>query len=261
MKSSAKFAGTIKNGCYVCRLNNHIHQQCVPLNEFKRLALVAKESTDTSTVSARANHTKDDQSVNDNVDKDNVINNNVTNYLVSFLDSNSLKSNLVLSSQPANSYITSLKSKIEYVEDCNSNIFSSSQVNNFLTVNPTINHTIPSHKKKVNKSTHLNNNIQHHILDTSDKILSNIAIGTKNKMSTDSKVDNINQNKVINHQNIDAYIDKNNTIQSSQKKAITTNKNNTPQNKKVNNKSEHDTTSTNLVNIVDLTKGGFNKNQ
>ena len=56
LEPSAKFAGMIKNGFYFCRLNNHTHQQCGPLNEFKRLTLVAKESTDTSTVSARANH-------------------------------------------------------------------------------------------------------------------------------------------------------------------------------------------------------------
>ena len=55
LESGSKFAGTISNGCYFCRMNNHTYLQCGPLNEFKRLALVAKESTDTSTVSARAN--------------------------------------------------------------------------------------------------------------------------------------------------------------------------------------------------------------
>ena len=122
LQSGAKFAGTIKNGFYFCRLNNHTHEQCGPSNEFKRLALVAKKSTDTNTVSARANHIKDDQITTNTADTDNIINNNVTNYIVSNLDSSSIKSNIVLSSQPSNSYSTSLKSKIEYVDDCNSNI-------------------------------------------------------------------------------------------------------------------------------------------
>ena len=86
-------------------------------------------------------------------------------------------------------------------------------------------------------------------------------MSTNNKNSTDSKVDNIYHKKVVNHQNIEVSMDKNNNKQSIQNKSITTNKNNTTQNNIVNNKSEHNTTSTNLVNIVDLTKGGFNKKQ
>ena len=117
LESSSKFAGTIKNGCYFCRMNNHTHQQCGPLNEYKRLALVTKESTDASTVSARANQTKEEHSVTYDVDKDNISSNNVTNYVVSSLDKNSIISNIVLSNQPAKSYSTSPKNKIEYVED------------------------------------------------------------------------------------------------------------------------------------------------
>ena len=117
LKSSANFAGTIKNGCYFCRLNNHTYQQCGLLNEFKRLALVAKESTDASTVSAKANQTKEEHSVTYDVDKDNISSNNVINYVVSSLDKNSIISNIVLSNQPAKSYSTSPKDKIEYVED------------------------------------------------------------------------------------------------------------------------------------------------
>ena len=98
-------------------MNNHTHQQCGPLNEYKRLALVTKESTDASTVSARANQTKEEHSVTYDVDKDNISSNNVINYVVSSLDKNSIISNIVLSNQPAKSYSTSPKDKIEYVED------------------------------------------------------------------------------------------------------------------------------------------------
>ena len=136
-------------------MNNLTHQQCVPLNEYKRLALVEKESIDASTVSARANQTKEEHSVTYDVDKDNISSNNVTNYVVSYLDKNTVISNIVLSNQPAKSYCTSPENKIKYVEDRKSNIFTSSQVNNFLPSNPTLNHTQPS---KINNKY---NTIQH----------------------------------------------------------------------------------------------------
>ena len=188
------------------------------------MALVAKESTDDSTVSARANQTKEDQSVTYDVDKDNIINNNVTNYVVNSLDTNSIKSNIVLSTQPAKSFITSPKSKIEYVEDCKSNIFSSSQVNNFLADHPTIKHTISSYKDNVYNSAHQKHNIQQPTLHKGDKTLSNIVISTNNKISTDSKVE------VINHHNIELSIDNYNSIQSTQKKSINQIKNYTTHN-------------------------------
>ena len=88
-------------------MNNHTHQQCGPLNEYKRLALVSKDSTGASTVSARANQTKKEHSVTYDVDKDNISSNNVTNYVVRSLDTNSIISKIFLSNQPAKSYCTS----------------------------------------------------------------------------------------------------------------------------------------------------------
>ena len=54
----------------------------------------AKESTDASTVSARANQTKEEHSVTYDIDKDNISSNNVTNYVVSSLDKNSIISKI-----------------------------------------------------------------------------------------------------------------------------------------------------------------------
>ena len=117
LESISKFAGTIKNGCYFCRINNHTYLQCGPLNEYKRLALVAKESTDTSTVSAKANQTKEEHSVTFDMDKDNISSDNVKTYVVSSLDNSSITSNIVSSDKTTNSYCTLPDNKIENVGD------------------------------------------------------------------------------------------------------------------------------------------------
>ena len=160
LESSLKFAETIKNGCYFCSLNNPTHQQCGPLNEYKRLALVAKESTYASTVSTRANQTKDEHSVTYDVDKDNISSNNVTTYVVRSLDKNNIISNIFFSNKPANYYCTSPINKIEYVEDRKSNIFTSSKVNNFSTSSPILNHTQPSKINNKYSTTQQNQDIQ-----------------------------------------------------------------------------------------------------
>jgi len=98
-------------------MNNHTHLQCGPLNEYKRLALLAKESTDTSTVSARGNQTKEEHGVTYNMDKDNISSDNVKTYVVSSLDNNSITSNIVSSNKTTNSYCTLPDNKIKNVGD------------------------------------------------------------------------------------------------------------------------------------------------
>ena len=110
LKSGAKFAGTIKNECYFCRLNNHTHQSCEPLQEYKRLALAAKENTDDRTSSTRDNLAKEDQQDTIDLDTNHISNINVTNYVNSTLNTIGTNSNSVLSCKPTKLYFTSHKS-------------------------------------------------------------------------------------------------------------------------------------------------------
>ena len=103
------------------------------------MALVAKESTDTSTVSARANHTKEEQGVTYDMGKDNISSDNVTPYLVSSLDKNIITSNIASSFKTTNSYCTLPDDNITNVDDDKHNLFTTSQVSNFLKPNQTIN--------------------------------------------------------------------------------------------------------------------------
>ena len=97
------------------------------------MALVAKESTDTSTVSSRANQTKEEQGVTYDMDMDNISSDNVKTYVVSSLDNNSITSNIVSSNKTTtNSYCTLPDNKINNVDDRKYNLFTNSQVNNFL---------------------------------------------------------------------------------------------------------------------------------
>ena len=120
-------------------MNNHTHLQYGPLNEYKRLALVVKESTDTSTVSARANQTKKEQGVTYDMDKDNISSDNVNTYVVSSLDNNIITSNIVSSIKTTNSYCTLPDNNITNVDDGKYSIFTTSQVNNFLKPEHTVN--------------------------------------------------------------------------------------------------------------------------
>ena len=123
LESGPKCVGTMKNGCYFCRMSNHTHDACGPLKEYKRLALVAKENTDDSISTARSNVTKlDDQIEEELLSTDNINNNNVNNYVDNQIDLCNTKSNIVLSRKSTNSSLISLRSNIEYVDDINLNI-------------------------------------------------------------------------------------------------------------------------------------------
>ena len=39
LEKTVKFAGGFKEGCYLCRLNNHAYNDCAYLNAWKRLGL------------------------------------------------------------------------------------------------------------------------------------------------------------------------------------------------------------------------------
>ena len=161
LESGAKFAGTIKNGYYFCRLNNHTHEVCGPLQEFKRLALAAHQNTDDSNSSSRANLAKEDQSELTDSDINNISNNDDTNYVDSSFIKTSIKPNIVLSCKSIHSYFTSHKSNAQYVDDKHnnkttsssntkgnvtqmSNIFSNKQIETFLNKKLVVNPIIPS---------------------------------------------------------------------------------------------------------------------
>ena len=138
---------------------------------------------------------------------------------------------------------------IEYVEDRKSNIFISSQVNNFITSNPIINH-IQSSKINIKYNTaQQNQDLQQHDLTNDDNLIPNISMSTNSKFSPNSKVDVVNPNK------IESYVNTYNDIHSTQKNTIKKINSNKKPNKIINNNNEHNTTSTNEVKNVNLAGG------
>ena len=226
LESSSKFAGTINNGCYFCRMNNHTHLQCGPLNEYKRLDIVAKESTDTSTVSARTNHTKDEQGVTYDMGKDNISSDNVKPYVVSSLDKNIISSNILSSFKTTNSYCTLPDNNITNVNDGKYNLFTTSQVSNFLK---------PEHA--INKKNTNTQHLQQQYKPNKEILTQNTSIKANNIISPDSRVDIFNTN----------------TIQRNTTNHINNNK---IKNNIINKKIEHNITSNKVVKVINLVEGG-----
>lgn len=129
LESGAKFAGTIKNGCYFCRLNNRTRQSCGPLQEYKRLDIAAK-NTDDSTLSTKANIAKEVQQDTMDLDTNDISNINITNYVDSTLNTISTNYDSVLSCKPTKSYFTSHKSNLKYVDNSNNQITTQSSKTN-----------------------------------------------------------------------------------------------------------------------------------
>ena len=122
LESGPKFVGTMKNGCYFCRMINHSHDACRLLMEYILLALAAKENTIDSIPTARTNLTKLNDPTEELPYTDNINNKNVNNYVDNHIYLCNTKSNIVLLCKPTNSSLTSLRSNIKYIDDINLNI-------------------------------------------------------------------------------------------------------------------------------------------
>lgn len=267
LESGAKFAGTIKNGYYFCRLNNYTHEVCGPLQEFKRLALAAHQNTDDSNSSARANLAKEDQSELTDSYINNISNNDDTNYVDSSFNKTSIKSNIVLSCKSIHSYFTSHKSNAQYVDDEHdnkrtsssntkgnitqmSNICSNKQVEILLNKKLVVNPIIPS-KPNNNHSSQIQNNI----IDNRDKIISDETIITTSNSSIIKYVDKRCNNKIIDHRSISISNNKYNTTQSQQSKLVITSVHEPIFTKLLNNKFNKCNPSINLLVDIDLKQG------
>ena len=56
LEKTVKFAGGFKQGCYLCRLNNHAYNDCAYLNAWKRLGLKAFQLEQSNTgITAKSN--------------------------------------------------------------------------------------------------------------------------------------------------------------------------------------------------------------
>ena len=156
------------------------------------------------------------------MDKDNISSDNVKPYVVSFLDKHIITSNIVSSIKTTNSYCTLPDNNITNVDDGKYNLFTTSQANNFLK---------PEHTG--NKAHIITQDLQQQYKPNDEILIQNTSINANNTISPNSRVDIVNTNT----------IQKNtiNQINNKKKKYNIINKN-----------SEHNTTSNNVVKIVNL---------
>ena len=103
LEPGPNFVGSLGKGCYFCRLDNHTHKSCGPLQEYKWLALAAKSNSIESTSTARDNVVTEG---NTNLE-DNATNNNVNNYVGTIRNTISIKPNIVSSSKVINTSFSS----------------------------------------------------------------------------------------------------------------------------------------------------------
>ena len=123
--------------------------------------------------------------------------------------------------------------KIKNVEDRKYNIFTSSQVNNFLKSEQIINRTQPQ-----------NPDLQQHDPTNDDILTPNMSMSTNNKVSPNSRVNVETPNK------IESYINTYNDLHSTQKNTINKINSNKKPNKIINNNNEHNTISNNVVKML-----------
>ena len=128
------------------------------------------------------------------MDKDNISSDNVKPYVVSSLDKNIISSNILSSFKTTNSYCTLPDNNITNVNDGKYNLFTTSQVSNFLKPKHNIN-------KKISNTQYL----QQQDKPNNEILTQNTSIKANNIISPNSRVDIVNLNTIqknsINHIN------------------------------------------------------------